>query len=49
MNAAIIAIEEYGEYNFQAYCGTPDVEWYDEARDDAVRTVMDWMLEDYPY
>ena len=49
VNAAIIAIEEHGEYNFQAYCGTPDVEWYDEARDEAVRTVMDWMLEDYPY
>ena len=49
VNAAIIAIEEYGEYNFQAYCGTPDVEWYDEARDEAVRTVMGWMLEDYPY
>ena len=49
VNAAIESIEEYGEYNFQAYCGTPDVEWYDEARDEAVRTVMDWMLEDYPY
>jgi hypothetical protein len=49
VNAAIIAIEEHGEYNFQAYCGTPDVEWYDEARDEAVRTVMNWMLEDYPY
>ena len=49
VNDAIVSIEESGEYNFQAYCGTTDVEWYDEARDEAVRTVMDWMLEDYPY
>jgi hypothetical protein len=49
VNDAIVDIEEHGEYNFQAYCGTPDVEWYDEARDEAVRTVMNWMLEDYPY
>jgi hypothetical protein len=48
VNDAIVDIEEHCEYNFQAYCGTPDVEWYDEARDEAVRTVMNWMLEDYP-
>lgn len=42
---AIVAIEESGEYNFQAYCGTPDVEWYDKARDWAVKDVMAWMTE----
>lgn len=46
---AIIAIEERNEYDFSSYGGNPDVEWYDEARDDAVRDVMNWMLEDYPY
>lgn len=46
---AIAAIELSDDYNFQSYIGTPEVEWYDEARDEAVKTVMDWMLEDYPY
>jgi len=45
VNAAIVSIEESGEYNFQSYCGTPDVEWYDEARDWAVKDVMAWMTE----
>lgn len=49
VNDAIVTIEESGEYNFQSYCGTPDVEWYDNARDWAVQDVMNWMLEDYPY
>ena len=44
VNDAICSIEESGEFNFQAYGGNPDVEWYDEARDEAVRTVMDWMM-----
>lgn len=49
VNAAIESIEESGDYDFSSYGGNPDVEWYDEARDGAVRKVMDWMLEDYPY
>lgn len=43
VNAAIISIEESGMYNFQSYCGTPDVEWYDEARDWAVKDVLGWI------
>jgi hypothetical protein len=49
VNAAIESIEESGDFDFSSYGGNPDVEWYDEARDGAVRIVMDWMLEDYPY
>ena len=49
VNAAIKSIEDSGDYNFQAFLGCPETEWYDEARDEAVRTVMNWMLEDYPY
>jgi len=45
VNDAIVSIEESGEYNFQSYCGTPDVEWYDEARDWAVKDVLAWMTE----
>ena len=45
VNDAIVSIEESGEYNFQSYCGTPGVEWYDEARDWAVRDVLAWMTE----
>lgn len=44
VNEAIVSIEESGEYNFQSYCGTPEVEWYDGARDWAVRDVMNWMM-----
>ena len=49
VNAAIETIEQSGDYDFSSYGGNPDVEWYDGARDEAVRTVMNWMLEDYPY
>jgi hypothetical protein len=49
VNAAIESIEESGDFDFSSYGGNPDVEWYDEARDGAVRIVMSWMLEDYPY
>ena len=45
VNDAIVNIEESGEYNFQSYCGTPAVEWYDGARDWAVKDVMAWMTE----
>lgn len=41
---AITGIEESGDYNFQFYAGTPEVEWYDKARDEAVRRVMNMML-----
>ena len=46
VEAAIRAIEETNEYDFSAYGGNPDVEWYDEAKDEAVRVVMRWMLND---
>ena len=45
VNAAIASIEEQNEYDFSAYGGNPDTEWYDEARDEAVNTVMRWMLD----
>ena len=46
VNDAIVSLEESGDYNFQSYCGTPDVEWYDKAREWAVKDVMAWMMED---
>lgn len=45
VNDAIVSIEESGEYNFQSYCGTPDVDWYEGARNWAVKDVMAWMTE----
>lgn len=45
VNDAIMNIEESGAYNFQSYCGTPDVEWYDNVRDWVVEDVMAWMTE----
>lgn len=44
VNAAIETIEQSGDYDFSSYGGSPDTEWYDEARDEAVKTVMKWML-----
>ena len=41
---AITAIEEENDYDFSSYGGKPDTDWYDEARDYAVRKVMNWML-----
>ena len=49
INDAIGCIEEDNEFDFSSFGGNPDVEWYDEARELALVTVMDWMLEDYPY
>ena len=49
INDTIGCIEEDNEFDFSSFGGNPDVEWYDEARDQAIWTVMDWMLEDYPY
>ena len=43
VNAAIVSLEESGDYNFQSYCGTPEVEWYDKARDWAVKDVLGWI------
>lgn len=45
VNAAICRIEERNEFDFSSYGGNPDVEWYDEARDDAVRIVIGFMTE----
>ena len=45
VNAAISSIEEANEYDFSAYGGNPDTEWYDGARDEAVQQVMKWMLD----
>lgn len=49
INDTIACIEEDNEYDFSSYGGNSDVEWYDEARELALETVMGWMLEDYPY
>ena len=49
INGAISSIEEENEFDFSSFGGNPDVEWYDEARELALETVMGWMLEDYPY
>lgn len=49
INDTIAFIEEDNEYDFSSFGGNPDVEWYDEARELAMETVMGWMLEDYPY
>ena len=45
MNDAIVAIEESGDYDFSSCGGNPDIEWYDEARDEAVRHVIRWMTD----
>jgi hypothetical protein len=45
VNNAIADIEQSGEYNFQTYGGTPYVEWYDEARDQAIKIVLGYMTE----
>jgi hypothetical protein len=44
VNDAVVAIEESGDYDFSSYGGNPEVEWYDEARDEAVNTVIRWMI-----
>ena len=49
VNDAVSFMEDDNVYDFSSYGGNPDVDWYDEARDIAVRTVMGWMLENYPY
>lgn len=49
INDTIGCIEEDNEFDFSSFGGNPDVEWYDEALELALVTVMDWMLEDYPY
>lgn len=47
VNSAICSIEESNDYDFSSYGNNPDTEWYDEVRDEAVRQVMLWMLEEY--
>lgn len=45
VNQAIELIEEENDYDFSSYGGNPDVDWYDEARFDAVQTVLRWVTE----
>ena len=45
VNDAVVAIEESGDFDFSSYGGNPDVEWYDEARDEAVKHVIRWMTD----
>lgn len=45
VEAAIRAIEENNEYDFSAYGGNPDTEWYDGVRVEAILKVMNWMLD----
>lgn len=40
---AISEIEEANDYDFSSYGGNPDTEWYDEARHNAIITVMKWL------
>jgi hypothetical protein len=44
INNTIGCIEEDNEFDFSSFGGNPDVEWYDEARELALETVMGWML-----
>lgn len=44
---AICTIEEYGDYDFSCYGGNPETEWYDGAQDNAVKVVMNWILDNY--
>ena len=46
---AIMDIELNDDYNFQTYTGTPETEWYDDARPIAMQRVMEIILEDVPY
>ena len=46
VNDAITGIEADNEYNFASYWGSPDIDWFDWARDDAVMDVMKWMMEE---
>ncbi len=43
VNSTIEEIEEANEFDFSAYGGNPEVDWYDEARDEAVQRVIAWM------
>ena len=46
INETIGCIEEDQEYDFTSYGGNPDTEWYDEAREIALSTVIRWMRGD---
>lgn len=46
INETIGYIEEDQEYDFTSYGGNPDTEWYDEAREIAIFTVIRWMRGD---
>ena len=39
-----VEMEKEGNYNFQLFCGNPDEEWYDEAREIAVYDLMHIMV-----
>ena len=47
VNDAICSIEEDGDYDFSYYGGNPSTEWYDDVSDDAVKVVMNWILDNY--
>lgn len=40
---SIEEMESENDYNFQSYAGSPEVEWYDEARDIALIEIMGYM------
>lgn len=46
ISEALVQMEKEGNYNFQLYCGNPDEEWYDEAREIAVNDLMTIMVPD---
>lgn len=46
VNNAICDIERDYEYNFQSYAGSPEDEWYDKAREYAVKDILRLMTEE---
>ena len=45
---AIADIELENDHNFQSYAGTPETEWYDEAREIVLRNILGYMTEGEP-
>ena len=44
VNEAIETIEGCDDYDFSFYGGNPETEWYDGARDEAIKHVCRWMM-----
>lgn len=44
---AVREIEEEKDYNFVSYIGTPDIDWYDEAREMALLSIVNYISGNY--